>query len=129
MRDIQGSVGPSKNHIPLAVRGSSPRTFRSLGLFAEAGLLFCGGYLLAEPILSPLSAGAASIVGGGLFLALATVLLFYLLWPSYANVVSRQELVRNAHEEALAKGSANMQRQSADAQWKLENEDELPGPM
>src|SRR3974390_1084547 len=92
---IMGGAGEHgtdlRPRVPLAVRGSSTHTFRSIGLFAEGGLLFCGGYLLAEAMGSPLQAGAMSVIGGGLFLALATVLLFYLAWPTYAKSVSRRE--------------------------------------
>jgi len=129
MRDKQTTLGPLRAHTPLAVRGSSPRTFRSLGLFAEAGLLFCGGYLLAGALASPLSAGSASVLGGGLFLALASVLLFYLLWPSYVRAVYRQELLRDRRAVVRANASGHARKPNADVQWELENEEELPGPM
>jgi hypothetical protein len=57
----------------------------------EAGLLFCGSYLLADAILQPLDAGTFSVVGGGLFLGLATVLLFYLAWPGKRGSISHRE--------------------------------------
>jgi hypothetical protein len=76
---------------PLVVRGSLPRVFLGLGVFLEAGLLFCGSYLLADAILHPLNAGTFSVVGGGMFLGFATVLLFYLAWPGKRGSISRRE--------------------------------------
>jgi len=129
MREAREYGMHARNRTPLAVRGSSTHTFRSLGLFAEAGLLFCGGYLLAEAILSPLKAGVMSVIGGGLLLGLATVLLFYLAWPTYAKCVSHREepgdpgvgQSPNFEEEPL-----QSHRKRA---WVLEKEEELPGPM
>lgn len=80
-----------RGQTPLVVRGSLPRVFLSLGIFVEAGLLFCGSYLLADAILQPLNAGTFSVVGGGMFLGLATVLLFYLAWPGKRVSISRRE--------------------------------------
>ena len=76
---------------PLVVRGSLPRVFLSLGIFVEAGLLFCGSYLLADAILQPQDAGTFSVVGGGTFLGFATVLLFYLAWPGKRGLKPRRE--------------------------------------
>jgi hypothetical protein len=98
-------------------------------LFAEAGLLFCGGYLLAEAMVSPLNAGTASVVGAGLFLALATVLLFYLAWPSYAKSISRREQPTGPHAEKFANFSGNAVGAHANTRWILEKKEELPGPM
>ena len=63
-----------------------------LGVFLEAGSLFCGSYLLADAILQPQDAGTFSVVGGGMFLWLATVLLFYLAWPGKRQSISRREV-------------------------------------
>src|SRR6267154_1803599 len=95
------------NKTPLVVRGSLPRVFLGLGVFMEAGLLFCGSYLLADAILQPLDAGTFSVLGGGLFLGLATVLLFYLAWPlRRRSILLRQkpgqlslEITLNPYEE------------------------------
>lgn len=80
-----------RGQTPLIVRGSLPRVFLSLGIFIEAGLLFCGSYLLADAILQPLNAGTFSVVGGGMFLGLATVLMFYLAWPGKRGSISHRE--------------------------------------
>jgi len=129
MRNVQRATLPARHHTPLAVRGSSPRTFRGIGFFLEAGLLFCGGYLLAETMLSPLSTSSVSLLGGGLFLALASVLLFYLLWPTYIRAIYRQEVMRNQRTDLFVKESASSRPPSAELPWKMENEEDLPGPM
>ena len=129
MRKARDSGTYLRNRTPLVVRGSSTQTFRSLGLFAEGGLLFCGGYLLAEPMLSPLKAGAMSVIGGGLFLALATVLLFYLAWPTYAKSVFRRQQPREQEAEQPSKYQEELLRSHRERKWMLEKEEELPGPM
>ncbi|HXJ13557.1 MAG TPA: hypothetical protein VNH19_14885 [Candidatus Limnocylindrales bacterium] len=90
MRKMKPLETFSEDNTPLVVRGSLPRVFLGLGIFMEAGLLFCGSYLLADAILQPLDAGTFSVLGGGLFLGLATVLLFYLAWPFRRRSILRR---------------------------------------
>ena len=101
MKIIEAS---SRSKTPLVVRASLPRVFLSLGLFLETGLLFCGSYLLADAILQPLDAGTFSVAGGGVFLALATVLLFYLAWPGKSRSISRREKRKERILEIPLKG-------------------------
>lgn len=129
MREARDSGAYLRNRTPLAVRGSSTHTFRSLGLFAEAGLLFCGGYLLAEAMLRPLKAGDMSVIGGGLFLALATVLMFYLAWPTYAKSAFRRQQPREQQAERIKNFEEEVLRSHRECEWILGNEEELPGPM
>ena len=129
MREASERAAHPRNHVPLAVRGSSTHTFRSLGFFAETGLLFCGSYLLAQPLLSPLKAGAISVIGGGLFLGLATILLFYLAWPTYANSVFRREQPGEQRAERFTNFEGEPLGRHKDRTWILEEEEELPGPM
>jgi hypothetical protein len=129
MRETRMTEVHLRSRTPLAVRGSSTHTFRSLGLFAEVGLLCSGCYLLAEAMLSPLKAGVASVLGGGLFLSLATVLLFYLAWPTYAKCISRREAPRDEARERFARYTGEPMEPRGGKQWALEKEEELPGPM
>lgn len=99
MREIHVDGTRQRGRTPLVVRGSLPRVFLTLGLFLEVTLLFCGSYLLADAILQPLDAGTFSVVGGGSFLGLATVLLFYLAWPwKRRSMSSREESALRAAE-------------------------------
>jgi len=91
MREMKIKESAGRSQTPLVVKGSLPRVFLSLGIFMEAGFLFCGSYLLADAILQPLNAGTFSVVGGGMFLGFATVLLFYLAWPGKRGSISRRE--------------------------------------
>ena len=91
MRQIHVDRATQRGKTPLVVRGSLPRVFLTLGLFLEVTLLFCGSYLLTDAILQPLEAGTFSVVGGGSFLGLATVLLFYLAWPWKRRSMLRRE--------------------------------------
>jgi type VI protein secretion system component VasK len=117
---------------PLVVRASLPRTFWSLGAFAEVALIFCGVYLLAEAGLKPLEADQASIISAGVILALAIVLLFYMIRPRRKQVLSRAEAYRlsrdcaddlshTAHDIAV-----QARREAAQA---LQEKEDLPGPM
>jgi hypothetical protein len=112
MRELKIVETSGRGKTPLVVRGSLPRVFLGLGVFMEAGLLFCGSYLLADAILQPLDAGTFSVVGGGMFLGLATVLLFYLAWPGKRGSISHREKFAlrasevpvNKYEEAAQTG-------------------------
>jgi len=92
MREMNMDETAARGKTPLVVRGSLARVFLGLGVFMEASLLFCGSYLLTEAILQPLDAGTFSVVGGRMFLGLATVLLFYLAWPGKRRSISRREV-------------------------------------
>jgi hypothetical protein len=49
--------------------------------FAAALFLCCGVYLIAEPLIHPLTAHDAGVIVGAFTLALAVILLFYLVKP------------------------------------------------
>jgi hypothetical protein len=105
-----------------------PRVFLTLGLFLEVTLLFCGSYLLTDAILQPLDAGTFSVVGGGLFLGLATVLLFYLAWPWKKRSMSHHDSTETRTLEAPppAYGTAETRRQP---NWVAEKKEGLLRPM
>jgi hypothetical protein len=110
----------------LAERGRFHRVFLGFGLFTEATLLFCGGYLIAGVMQRPLEAQAYSVVAGGVMLALATMLLLYLFWPNRKHVPRRPA---EAPSEMLLTAYGNAVRARAEATRALADEDELPGPM
>lgn len=99
MRGIKTESLLPRDHTPLVVKASLPRTFLSLWVFMEIGLLFFGSYLLAQAILQPLEAGTATVLGGSVFLSLATVLLFYLIWPAKVKSNSRRDKVEDGCAE------------------------------
>jgi hypothetical protein len=117
---------------PLVVRASLPRTFWSLGAFAEIGLFSCGIYLLAEATRKPLEADQASILGAGVMLALAGVPLFYMVRPHRKEVLPRLDArspSRDSHEPlalSAADGPAESRRETA---RELLYKQDLPGPM
>ncbi|MGA2300707.1 MAG: hypothetical protein ABSG77_08430 [Candidatus Acidiferrum sp.] len=117
---------------PLVVRASLPRTFWSLGAFVEFGLLFCGIYLLAEASLKPLEADLASILSASVILALASVLLFYMVRPRRKQVLPRPDASRLSRDwsgELIlpAHGIAVPARREAGRA--LQKNQDLPGPM
>lgn len=128
MRQITVDRAAVRGKTPLAVRGSLPHVFLGFGLFLEVTLLLCGSYLIADAILQPLDAGTFSVVGGGLFLGLATVLLFYLAWPGKKRSMSRQnEAAIRAAEPIPAKFEVvQEQRQS---NWVTDKKEGLLRPL
>jgi type VI protein secretion system component VasK len=117
---------------PLVVRASLPRTFWSLGAFVELGLIFCGVYLLAEASLKPLEADQTSILSAGVILALAIVLLFYMVRPRRKQVLprpdaSRLSRVQSAELRLTAYGNAVSARRVAG--HALQKNPDPPGPM
>jgi hypothetical protein len=117
---------------PLVVRASLPRTFWSLGAFAELGLFSCGIYLLVEASLKPLEANQVSILGAGVLLALASVLLFYMVRPHRKEALPRPDVRRqswDSHEpSALSLTDSSAQARREAARDLLDIQD-LPGPM
>jgi hypothetical protein len=117
---------------PLVVRASLPRTFWSLGAFAELGLFSCGIYLLVEASLKPLEADQVSILGAGVILALASVLLFYMVRPHRKEALPRSDASRqswDSHElPAVSSGDSSIEARREAARELLDNQD-LPGPM
>jgi hypothetical protein len=129
MREMRIVEASGRSKSPLVVKASLPRVFLGLGLFTEAGLLFCGSYLLTEAIVQPLDEGTFSVVGGGVFLALATVLLFYLAWPGRKRKISQRE--GRAHRQIEVRlGEHEEAAQTArHARWATEKKKELAGPI
>ena len=66
---------------PLIVRAGLGRTFGSLAGFAALTFLSLGIYLLADALAHPVDAQAAGLIVAALSIALAALLLFYLLKP------------------------------------------------
>jgi len=118
---------------PLVVRASLPRTFWSLGAFVEFGLIFCGVYLLAEAGLKPLEADQASIISAAVILALASVLLFYMIRPRRKQVLTRPEasrLSRVQSDELPFTSYGNTAPARREAGRALQKKQDLPpGPM
>jgi type VI protein secretion system component VasK len=115
---------------PLIVRASLPRTFWTLGIFVEASLLFGGLYLLAEVTLRPLEADQVSILSAGVILALAAILLVYLVRPWRKAALARMEdSLQAAPVEAPLTAFGEAVRTRQEAERVLCETEELPGPM
>ncbi len=65
----------------LAVRGGLARTFGGLVSFLAVTFLCAGFYILDDAFANPLGAQAVALLAAAVIIALATVLLFYLLKP------------------------------------------------
>ena len=83
----------------LAARGGLVRTFGGLATFLVLTFL-CGGiYLLEDAVANPLAAQAAALIFAAFIIALAAILLFYLLRPENGAPTSRTQQPR--HGELL----------------------------
>src|ERR1017187_416377 len=87
-----------------------------------ARLIFGGVYLLVGVLKSPLEADQTAVICPGVLLALATILLFYMLSPKRFEVVARDDEARS--DEPLleipltADGEAPQARQRRNKLWK-----------
>jgi hypothetical protein len=72
------SVRPCKS---LTARGGLARTFGGLAGFIVVTLLFAGFYILQDAFANPLTGGAAALISAAFIIALAAVLLFFLIKP------------------------------------------------
>jgi type VI protein secretion system component VasK len=116
---------------PLIVRAGLPRTFWPLGIFAEGSLLFAGFYLLTQATVQPLEADQVSVLAAGVILALAGILLVYLVRPWRRAALARMEESLQAaavgESPLTAFGEATRVRQEAERV--LREAEHLPGPM
>src|ERR1700686_2833444 len=71
-------VRPSKS---LVVRGGLARTFGGLASFLVVTFLFGGVYPIQDAFANPLEAGGAALISAAFIIALAAILLFYLIKP------------------------------------------------
>jgi hypothetical protein len=72
------SVRPPKS---LVARGGLARTFGGLAGFIVV-TFFCGGlYILEDAFANPLNAGAAAVISAAFIIALAAMMLFFLVKP------------------------------------------------
>jgi hypothetical protein len=65
----------------LVSRGGLARTFGGLAGFLVLLFLFCGLYILVDAFTNPIQAGAAALIAAAFVIALAAILLFFLLKP------------------------------------------------
>jgi hypothetical protein len=88
---------PARPAKSLVVRGGLARTFGSLASFLVVTFFCWGIYILEDALAHPLIAGAAALIAAAFIIALAAILLFYLIEPGKR---SRSSGHRRAHEIA-----------------------------
>jgi hypothetical protein len=92
----------SAQHSPksLLVRGGLARTFGGLATFLVVTFFCSGIYILEDAFAHPLAAQAAALIFGAFIIALATILLFYLIKPAKQPRMARQK--HPGHAAALS---------------------------
>ena len=80
----------------LALRGGLARTFGGLATFLVVTFLCWGIYLLEDAFVNPLAAQAVALIFGAFIIALATILLFYLIKPGNSSRMAIHERSRRA---------------------------------
>jgi hypothetical protein len=83
---------------PLIVRAGLARTFGSLGSFTATIFLGAEIYLLREAFADPLNAQSVGVISGAVVIALATMLIYFLVSP---RAQSRSRKARH-HSDARA---------------------------
>jgi hypothetical protein len=76
---------------PLVVRGGLARTFGGLAGFIVVTFLCWGLYILEDAFANPLEAGAAPVISAAFIIALAAMLLFFLIKPRKRSRIKRAE--------------------------------------
>ena len=66
---------------PLVVRAGLVRTFGGLVSFLALTLPCSGGYILVDALANPIEAQGVAVIASAFIIALATILLFYLIKP------------------------------------------------
>jgi hypothetical protein len=84
----------------LAVRGGLARTFGGLVSFLAVTFLCAGFYILDDAFTNPLGAQAVALLAAAVIIALATVLLFYLLKPESKASKEAARQSHRAHSDA-----------------------------
>ena len=87
---------PQNSPKSLAVRGGLARTFGGLATFLVLTFLGSGIYILEDAFANPLAAEGAGLIFGAFIIALATILLYYLVRPRGEPHRSREERPRQA---------------------------------
>lgn len=95
MQVFHRGLGVPKTERPLVLRAAPRRTFRGLALFLVVVLSAAGINLLAANLTSPLRADAASLLAAAVSLALAAVLLCYLMSSRRALALTRVHAPRS----------------------------------
>lgn len=105
MNDDSLRQSPGVRHSwPLVVRGGLARTFGSLAGFLVLLFLCVGLYLLRQVLEAPLESGDAAVITAGVVIALAAILLFFLLRQlTHTRTGAR----RPSHREPATAGSAS----------------------
>lgn len=80
----------------LVVRGGLARTFGGLATFLVLTFLCSGIYIIEDAFAHPLAAQAAALISGAFAIALATILLFYLIKPGKQPRMIREDHPRHA---------------------------------
>ena len=83
---------PMRRLKPLVVRAGLGHTFGGLILFQAALFLACGVYILEDAFAHPLAAQAAAVIFAACVIALAALLLFYLLKPRTRAEASNSQI-------------------------------------
>ena len=80
----------------LVVRGGLARTFGGLATYLAVTLLGSGIYILEDILANPVATQAAPLIAGAFSIALATILIYYLIKPGRPAGLNGQKRVRTA---------------------------------
>jgi hypothetical protein len=99
---------------PLVVRGGLARTFGGLASFLAVIFLAWGTYVLDDAFANPIAAQAAAVIAAAFSIALATILLFYLLKPgkNFSGIVPQDaSRVVSSTKQSIFRESSKLARE------------------
>ena len=87
----------------LVVRGGLAKTFGSLAGFLAFSFLGMGIYILADAFENPVAAQAVALIGAAFVIALASIILYYLLKPrkNFSALRQRRRVQGNSRPTTL----------------------------
>jgi hypothetical protein len=87
----------------LVVRGGLAKTFGSLASFLAFSFLGMGIYILADAFENPVAAQAVALIGAAFVIALASIILYYLLKPrKNPNALRRRHKTRERSQLVIS---------------------------
>ena len=109
----RGAETTGRSRKPLSLRGGAAHTFRNILAFLSVVLLAIGAYELTEVIAHPLEGQSTEIIGAAVLIALAAIMVFYVINPrAHARSRRRRHDARAEAARAAARHSpfARVQR-------------------
>jgi len=109
----RGAETTGRSRKPLSLRGGAAHTFRNILAFLSVVLLAIGAYELTEVIAHPLEGQSTEIIGAAVLIALAAIMVFYVIRSHGCNGGCRL----NPHAQRGARQRRNPRSSLPSGSW------------